>query len=114
MVILEHIRASITAILLITPIMITITTNIQPVFAPGDCGNCGAFLKLTAQIEKAVIGANDPPEPEKIGQFRQLTGQWKSDVINAVLQSPPEPDKIPELLQDYGRNLFQIFGLGPL
>ncbi|MGA9909827.1 MAG: hypothetical protein WBP84_06425 [Nitrososphaeraceae archaeon] len=75
MVILELIRASITAILLITTIMITITTNIQPVFAPGDCGNCGAFLKLTAQFEKAVIGATAPPEPEKIGQFRQLTGQ---------------------------------------
>ena len=135
MVILEIIRASITAILLITTIMITITTNIQPVFAPGDCGNCGAFLKLTAQFEKAVIGATAPPEPEKIGQFKQLTGQWKSDDINAVLQSPPEPDKIPEfhkvytdgvsriflggpdtnpeLLQDYGQNVFQIFGLGP-
>jgi hypothetical protein len=126
---------SITAILLITTLTITVTTNIQPVFAPRTCGQCGLFLKLTAQFEKAVIGAVQPPEPDKIGQFRQLTGQFKSDVINAVLSNPPEPDKIfgllnsyddgveriflggpdtiPVLLQDYGRNVFEVFGLGP-
>ena len=63
-----------------------------------------------------------------------FTGEFKTEVINAVLSNPPEPDKIPEhkvytdgalriflggpdtipdLLQDYGRNIFQIFGLGP-
>jgi len=115
--------------------MITVTTSIQPVFAPRECGNCGEFLKLTAQFEKAVIGAVAPPEGDKMAQFRQLTGQWKTDVINAVLQPPPNgdkiaefhkvytdgvlriflggPDTIPELLQDYGRNVFEIFGLGP-
>ena len=53
---LKHIRTSIAAILLITTLMITVTTSIQPVFAPRECGNCGEFLKLTAQFEKAVIG----------------------------------------------------------
>ena len=107
MVILELIRASITAILLITTIMITITTNIQPVFAPGDCGNCGAFLKLTAQFEKAVIGATAPPEPDKIPEFHKVY----TDGVSRIFLGGPDTN--PELLQDYGQNVFQIFGLGP-
>ena len=136
---LEYIRASITAILLIATLMIsTVTTlNLQQASAFGfvERQQITDFLKLTAQFEKAVIGFQSPPDPDKIGQFRQLTGQFKTDVINAVLVSPPEPEKIPEfhkvytdgvsriflggpdtipeLLQDYGRNVFQIFGLGP-
>ena len=136
---LEYIRASITAILLIATLMIsTVTTlNLQQASAFGfvERQQITDFLKLTAQFEKAVIGFQSPPDPDKIGQFRQLTGQFKTDVINAVLVSPPEPEKIPEfhkvytdgvlriflggpdtipeLLQDYGRNVFQIFELGP-
>ena len=139
MVPLKYIRASITAILLIAALMIsTVTTlNLQQASAFGfvERQQITDFLKLTAQFEKAVIGFQSPPDPDKIGQFRQLTGQFKTDVINAVLVSPPEPEKIPEfhkvytdgvlriflggpdtipeLLQDYGRNVFQIFGLGP-
>jgi hypothetical protein len=135
MAILKHIRTSITAILLTTAVMITISINIPSVLALRDCGSCGAFLKLTAQFEKAVIGAVSPPEPEKIGQFRQLTGQWKSDVINVVLRNPPEPEKIPRshsvyadkvlaiflggpdtipgLLDAYSQGVKEIFGLGP-
>ena len=136
---LKYIRASITAILLIATLMIsTVTTlNLQQASAFGfvERQQITDFLKLTAQFEKAVIGFQSPPDPDKIGQFRQLTGQFKTDVINAVLVSPPEPEKIPEfhkvytdgvlriflggpdtipeLLQDYGRNVFQIFELGP-
>ena len=68
MALLKHIRAAITAILLIAMLTITVTTSSQPVFvfAPWQCGDCGDFLKLTAQFEKAVIGAINPPEPEKI------------------------------------------------
>ena len=136
---LKYIRASITAILLIAALMIsTVTTlNLQQASAFGfvERQQITDFLKLTAQFEKAVIGFQSPPYPDKIGQFRQLTGQFKTDVINAVLVSPPEPEKIPEfhkvytdgvlriflggpdtipeLLQDYGRNVFQIFELGP-
>jgi hypothetical protein len=113
MALLKHIRTSITAILLITTLTITVTTSIQPVFAPRQCGGCGAFLELTAQFEKAVIGAQTPPEPDKIAQFRQLTGQFKSDVINAVLQSPPEPERILGLLNSYDDGVERIFLGGP-
>jgi hypothetical protein len=74
---------------------------------------CGEFLKLTAQFEKAVIGAVNPPEPEKIAQFRQLTGQFKSDVINAVLTQPPDPDRIIGLLNSYDDGVERIFLGGP-
>lgn len=121
--------------MLITTITITVTTSIQYVFAPRTCTGCGEFLKVTAKFEKAIIGAISPPEPEKIAQFRQLTGQLKTDVINAVLQSPQKPDKIqrlhevyankilaiflggpdniPKLLDAYSKGVKEIFGLGP-
>ena len=98
------------------------------------------FLKLTAQYEKAVkeqmlsnIAKTD--QDPKLSQFRLLTGQFKTDVINAVLQSPPEPDKIlrlhgvyadkvlaiflggpdtiPGLLDAYSQGVIEIFELGP-
>jgi hypothetical protein len=87
MAILKHIRTSITAILLITTLMITVTTSIQPVFAPRTCAGCGEFLKLTAQFEKAIIGAVSPPDPDKIAQFRQLTGQADTECHNMVYYS---------------------------
>ena len=40
MAILKHIRTSITAILLIATITITVTTSVQPVFAPRPCVGC--------------------------------------------------------------------------
>jgi hypothetical protein len=113
------------------------TLNLQQASAFGfvERQQIGEFQKLTAQFEKAVIGAVNPPEPDKIAHFRQLTGQWQSDVINAVLQNPPEPDKIlrlhsvyadkvleiflggpdtiPELLDAYSQGVIEIFELGP-
>ncbi|MGA9928594.1 MAG: hypothetical protein WCF01_01820 [Nitrososphaeraceae archaeon] len=50
----------------------------------------GEFRKLTAQFEKAVIGAVQPTKPDKIAQFRQLTVQFKTLVIDAILFQPPE------------------------
>ena len=73
----------------------------------------GDFQKLTGEFVKAVIGAVNPPEPEKTGQFRQLTGQFQSDVINAVLTQPPEPDKILRLHQVYADKVLNIFLGGP-
>ena len=119
--------------------MITLTISIQPVFAPRECGNCGLFLKLTAQFEKAVINSISNPEispqPHLSQDFIKLTGEFKTDVINAVLQSPPEPDEIlrlhgvyadkvlaiflggpdaiPELLEAYSQGVIEIFGRGP-
>ena len=49
----------------------------------------------------------------QIAQCRQLTGQWKSDVIDAVLQNPPEPDKILRLHDVYGDKVLEIFLGGP-
>jgi hypothetical protein len=72
-----------------------------------------SILKLTAQFEKAVIGATQPPDPDKIAQFRQLTGQFKSDVINAVLSQPPEPERIFGLLNSYNDGVERIFLGGP-
>jgi hypothetical protein len=113
------------------------TMNLQQASAFGfvERQQIGEFQKLTAQFEKAVIGAQNPPEPEKIAQFRQLTGQWKSDDINSVFQSPPEPEKIlrlhgvyadkvlaiflggpdtiPGLLDAYSQGVIEIFELGP-
>ena len=137
--VLKHIRTSVTAILLITTLTITVTTSIQLVFAPRGCSGCGPFLELTAQFERdvgqSILEFAVENYPNNYLEFRQLTGQFKSDVINAVLQNPPEPDRIfgllnsyddgverifsggpdtiPELLHDYGRNVFEIFGLGP-
>jgi hypothetical protein len=115
--------------------------NLQQAFAFGfvERQQIGEFQKLTAQFEKAVINSISNPEisPQlHLSQdFLKLTGEFKTDIINALLSNPPEPDKIPEfhkiytdgvlriflggpdtipgLLQDYGRNVFQIFGLGP-
>src|SRR6478672_5866907 len=113
MVPLKYIRASITAILLIAALMIsTVTTlNLQQASAFGfvERQQITDFLKLTAQFEKAVIGFQSPPDPDKIGQFRQLTGQFKTDVINAVLVSPPEPEKIPEFHKVYTDGVLRIF-----
>ena len=91
------------------------TLNLQQASAFGfvERQQIADFLRLTAQFEKAVIGAQNPPEPEKVGQFRQLTGQWKSDVINAVLQNPPEPDKILRLHGVYADKVLAIFLGGP-
>ena len=100
----------------------------------------GDFQKLTGEfVDKVTTAIGDPglsqgPQPH-LAEFRKLTAQFQRDVINAVLINPPEPDRIfgllnsyddgveriflggpdtiPELLQDYGRNVFQIFGLGP-
>lgn len=113
MIVLKHIRTFITVIVLIAILTITVTTSIKPVFAPRTCAGCGEFLKVTAQFEKAVISATAPPEPEKIAQFRQLTGQWKTNVINAVLQNPPEPDKILRFQEVYADKVLAIFLSGP-
>ena len=108
-------------------------------FAPRSCAGCiGDFQKLTGGFIVSVAKAiGDPnisqgPAPH-LAEFRKLTAQFERDVINTALSNPPEPerifgllnsyddgveqiflgDTIPGLLQDYGRNVLQIFGLGP-
>ena len=137
----SNFSTTITAILLVALLTITVTTSIQPVFAPRSCAGCiGDFQKLTGEFVVSVAKViGDPnlsqgPAPH-LTEFRKLTAQFERDVINAVISNPPEPDRIfgllnsyddgveriflggpdtiPGLLQDYGRNVFQIFGLGP-
>ena len=74
---------------------------------------CEDFLKLTSQFERAVVGAVSPPVPEKVGQFGQQTGQFKTDVINAKLSNPPEHDRIFGLLNSFDDGAECIFLGGP-
>lgn len=107
MALLKHIRTSITAILLITILTITVTTSIQPVFAPRSCAGCGDFLKLTAEFENTIInliieteGSGEPP----VRDFLKSTGQFKRDIINSVLAGHDiagDPT-IPNLVEKYG------------
>ena len=89
MAILKQIRTSIATILVIATIMISsvATLNLQQASAFGfvERQQIGEFQKLTALFEKAAIGAQSPPEPEKTAQFRQSIGQFKADIVNAVL-----------------------------
>jgi hypothetical protein len=110
---MKAIRTTNLILVLVLASSVGFVTLQQSAYAPRECGQCGLFLKLTAQFERAVIGAVTPPEPDKIGQFRQLTGQWKSDAINAVLQSPPDPDKIIRLHGVYAERVLAIFLGGP-
>ena len=85
MAILKHIRTSITAILLITMLTITVTTSIQPIFAPRDCAGCAEFRILTGEFVQKIINNQQSPNSDSVGQFRILTTQFERDVINAVL-----------------------------
>jgi hypothetical protein len=91
MAILKQIRKSIATILVIATLMISsvATLNLQQASAFGfvERQQIGEFQKLTALFEKAAIGAQNPPEPEKTAQFRQSIGQFKADIINAVLDN---------------------------
>jgi hypothetical protein len=108
MAILKHIRTSITAIVLITTLMITVTTSIQPVFAPRTCGQCiTQFQILTrsfgANAGKIILSGHSIP----ISQFVQLNLQFTKDIIKAVYDghvSPQDP-VIPNLVSKYGDDL---------
>ena len=136
-------RAQILALFVATALVGSVVAmNLQQAFAFGfvERQRIGDFQKLTGEfVDKVTTAIGDPglsqgPQPH-LAEFRKLTAQFQRDVINAVLINPPEPDRIfgllnsyddgveriflggpdtiPELLQDYGRNVFQIFGLGP-
>jgi hypothetical protein len=116
---LKYIRTSITVILLIATITITVTTSIQTVFAPGQggCDACGPFLKLTAQFEKdvssSILEFAVENHPNNYLEFRQLTAEFKTDVMNALLSNPQEPEKIPEFHKVYTDGVLRIFLGGP-
>lgn len=92
--------------------MITVTTSIQPVFAPRGCGSCiTQFEKLTrsfgADAGKIILSSHSIP----ISQFVQLNLQFTKDIIKAVYDgqgSPPEIRVIPNLVSKYGDDLEKL------
>ena len=110
-------RSTITAILIIALLTITVTTSIQPVFAPRSCAGCGDFLKLTAQFERdvgqSILEFAVENHPNNYLEFKQLTAKFKTEVMNTLLSNPPEPDKIPELHKVYTDGALSIFLGGP-
>ena len=58
---MKHFRTSIWAILLIMTLMITVTSSIQAVSAPGQggCDSCGEFRSLTTQTNKTNQSSPD-------------------------------------------------------
>jgi hypothetical protein len=104
MAILKHIRTSLTAILLLAAITITVTTSIQPVFAPRDCPGCiGDFQKLTGELVQNVINRQQLPNSDDVVQFRILTAQFERDVIDAVLDG--DLSLIPRIASQYTSSL---------
>ena len=105
MALLKNIRTSITAILLIATLMITVTTSIQPVFAPRGCGSCiTQFEKLTrsfgADAGKIILSSHSSHL-----SVRATKPSVHSSTIMAVYDgqgSPPEIRVIPNLVSKYG------------
>ena len=74
--------------------MITVTTSIQPVFAPRGCGSCiTQFEKLTrsfgADAGKIILSSHSIP----ISQFVQLNLQFTKDIIKAVYDGRGSPSR---------------------
>jgi hypothetical protein len=60
-----------------------VTIGSQQIYPPRDCAGCSEFKKLTTEFEK--------------------------DVINAASINPLEPDKIQTLLNEYSRDVLELF-----
>lgn len=106
MAILKHIRTSIPVLLLITILTITVTTSIQPVFAPRECPGCAEFRILTGEFVQKIINNQQSPNSDSLGQFRILTTQFERDVINAVIND--HLSLIPGLVSDYKKRLLEF------
>jgi hypothetical protein len=92
----------------------------QKVYAQGlsGCDVCGEFRSLTWSFVKNVVSevlqsSPDPDKQQKLAQFRQLSGQFQIDVINALSSNPPAHDKIPEFDKVYTDGVLRILLGGP-
>ncbi|HSA73691.1 MAG TPA: hypothetical protein VLD84_07040 [Nitrososphaeraceae archaeon] len=74
---------SVLAILAASVIIGMVTIGGQQIYAPRDCGACAEFKKLTDEFEK--------------------------DVLDAASVQPPEPDRIQTLLDQYNRDVLELF-----
>ena len=111
-----------------TPIMSIITTAIlvipigisafqqQQTYAPRQCPGCGPFLELTTQFERDVGQSilefaveNHPNNVQAYAEFKKLIGQFKTDVINAVLVGNSDMKRIlAELLETYQGKILDL------
>ena len=76
------------AILASVTIVTIVTTSVQQVYAPRDCGSCAEFQKLTDEFEKNVIDAASvsPPDPDRI---QTLLGEYSDDVLKLFPSTSP-------------------------
>jgi len=68
---------SILAILAAITLIGSVTTGVQQVSAPRDCGSCVQFKKLTHEFEKDAINAATNGDPDTIPS---LLEQYNEDV----------------------------------
>ena len=74
------------------------------------------FLKLTAQFERGAGQSilefaveNHPNNAQAYSEFKKLTGQFKTDVINAVLVGNPDTKRIlAGLLETYQGKILDL------
>ena len=106
-------KLTFSALVLVAVTMI-LTMVVQPAFAPRTCGGCVLFLKLTAQFERdvgqSILEFAAENHPNNYAEFKQLTGQFKKDVL--------EPDGIinyngGDTLTHYHDSVSRIFLGGP-
>jgi hypothetical protein len=81
-------KSKLTVLMAITAMGIVIgivTTNIQQVSAPRNCGGCAVFKKLTHEFEKNVINAATSGDPNTIPG---LLNQYSQDVLRTFELTP--------------------------
>ena len=100
-------RAAKTTILLITTLVLTVITSIQPVFAPNTCG------RFIAQFEKLIESFMSDTlrliPPDLISPFVKLTIPFDKDVTKAAYAghaSSPDDPLIPNLVRKYQYEVF--------
>ena len=69
------------AILTVAIVIAMVTTSIQQVSAPRDCGGCTKFKKLTHEFEKDVIDAATVGDPNIIPSLLEKYNQEVLDIF---------------------------------
>ena len=90
-----------------------VAPNAQQAYAPRTCGGCVQFLVLTAQFERdvgqSILEFAAENQPNDYAEFKKLTGQYKTYVINAVLVGSPDTKRIlAGLLETYQGKMLDL------
>jgi hypothetical protein len=83
-------------ILMVAAVIGLATFNVQQVYAPRECPNCGEFRKLTHEFERAVILSVGNPDTAP-AEIREMHKVWEDGALRIF---PPDP-AILRLLEDY-------------